>query len=473
MYDCVACKYEEFFLSSWAVGDPAMLVDVPANFKAKTPIYQPGKGSLSSQPSAPGQPAGTNPPSGTPLAGAKANLAYYPDDPSNVYHSYMRDHVKMRVFHGEGSMHHLHHLHAHQWLHSPNNDNGHYLDSQLIGPSSSFTLEMVYNGSGNRNQTVGDSIFHCHFYPHFAEGMWSLWRVHDVYEVGTELEASDHLTPVAGSRALPDGEIDGGTPIPAIVPLPTLPLAPMPSKVYISNGQVAFGEYNATSPDYSGDSVERNPGFPFSFRVLRSAIPLDMAVSDDVPSMAACRAIGWGTIENSDVVNHNRFDFSKFANTLTAIALRGTHVDAVAMNTHARRHTLGDPGVAPQARYLNGLPPQPGAPYADPCIDDNGNSTVPDNQGNPPISATTVGLADGCGPQQEGWHYEQQRLAVLGKIWCPRSIRNPPEPLFLGQQHDVRGILAGQRGAGVLRTRRFSSSHPDRYPGAAHPSGEV
>ena len=43
------------------------------------------------------------------------------------------------------------------------------------------------NGSGNVNQTVGDSIFHCHFYPHFAGGMWSMWRVHDVYETGTLL----------------------------------------------------------------------------------------------------------------------------------------------------------------------------------------------------------------------------------------------------------------------------------------------
>ena len=29
--DAVELKYEEFFLSSWSVGDPAMVVDVPAN----------------------------------------------------------------------------------------------------------------------------------------------------------------------------------------------------------------------------------------------------------------------------------------------------------------------------------------------------------------------------------------------------------------------------------------------------------
>ena len=29
--DCPECMYEEFFLSSWALGDPAMIVDKPAN----------------------------------------------------------------------------------------------------------------------------------------------------------------------------------------------------------------------------------------------------------------------------------------------------------------------------------------------------------------------------------------------------------------------------------------------------------
>ena len=33
MGDCVDCKFEEFFLSAWSVGDPAMVVDKPANLK--------------------------------------------------------------------------------------------------------------------------------------------------------------------------------------------------------------------------------------------------------------------------------------------------------------------------------------------------------------------------------------------------------------------------------------------------------
>src|SRR5260370_32225623 len=89
------------------------------------------------------------------------------------------------ILHGGRDVTHVHHQHAHQWLQSPNSDESSYLDSQMISPGSSYTLEMVYNGSGNRNKVVGDSIFHCHFYPHFAAGMWAMWRTHDVFESGT------------------------------------------------------------------------------------------------------------------------------------------------------------------------------------------------------------------------------------------------------------------------------------------------
>jgi hypothetical protein len=103
---------------------------------------------------------------------------------------------------------------------------------EASGSGGSYTLDMSFFGSVNLNQTVGDSIFHCHFYPHFAQGMWSMWRVHDVFEVGTTLD-KDQI-PVAGwNRALPDAEIPTGTPIPALVPMPTLAMAPMPVRVQL------------------------------------------------------------------------------------------------------------------------------------------------------------------------------------------------------------------------------------------------
>ncbi|MGB0515047.1 MAG: hypothetical protein ACPGJE_09430, partial [Wenzhouxiangellaceae bacterium] len=190
MHDCVACKYEEFFLSAWTVGDPAMVVDVPAN---------------------------TTDSFGNLIRGPKATKAFYPDDPSNVYHSYLNDHVKFRNLLAGTDDHHIFHLHAHQWLHTPNSDQSTYLDSQALGQGSGHTYEIAYDGSGNRNKTVGDSIFHCHFYPHFAQGMWAMWRVNDVLQTGTKLDNKGR--PAEGSRAYPDAEIKSGTPIPAVVPL--------------------------------------------------------------------------------------------------------------------------------------------------------------------------------------------------------------------------------------------------------------
>ena len=69
----------------------------------------------------------------------------------------------MRVMHAGPKEHHIHHLHAHQWLHTPESDNSTYLDSQAQGPGYSFTTEIAYGGGGNRNKTPGDAIFHCHF----------------------------------------------------------------------------------------------------------------------------------------------------------------------------------------------------------------------------------------------------------------------------------------------------------------------
>ncbi|MEE9533775.1 MAG: hypothetical protein V3W06_05110, partial [Acidimicrobiia bacterium] len=231
MRDCVGCKYEEFFLTSWTVGDPAQVVDTPANACVGDPD-------------------------------CRATEALYPDDPSNVYHSYLKDHVKFRILHGGSKEHHIHHQHTHQWLFAPDSDNSAYLDSQAIGPGASFTLEMVYNGSGNRNQAVGDSIFHCHFYPHFAQGMWALWRVHDVFE--------------DGSRMLPDGEIAQGTPIPGVVPIPGLAMAPMPG-VEVTIAQDDRFEDPVTGINKRGGQVQidgvfvrdrttvpaGNPGYPF------------------------------------------------------------------------------------------------------------------------------------------------------------------------------------------------------------------
>ena len=400
MRSCVECKYEEFFLTSWAVGDPSMVVDVPAN--APCTIANVRSGNVASC---------------TPAPGAKATKAFYPDDPSNVYHSYLRDHTKFRVLHAGSKEHHIHHLHAHQWLYSPDNDKSSYLDSQALGPGSSFTAEIAYEGSGNNNLTPGDSIFHCHFYPHFAQGMWSLWRVHDVFEAGTALDTNGR--PAANSRALPDGEIAAGTPIPAVVPLPGQPMAPPPgAAVSIAAGQVTVaGTGNPGYPFFVPGTAGHRPPTP----------PLD--VIDD-GGLSRHKITGGTAFEE-----HTRTSFRKELLSVVAQAVpeAGTTVEQQAMAYHAVRNhptCLPDGTCGTAINFVtNGLPPVAGAPFADPCMDAAGTPV-----GNPRLYKA-ADIQDDVKFNKEGWHFGQQRFTALWEdvnsfLGIGGGTKKAPEPLF-------------------------------------------
>ena len=266
MHDCTDCAYEEFFLASQTVGDPGGLVNFPANTGIEncdpTNILDatcwrqfmddiPGEGNIA---------VGANPP-------IPGNYALFQEDPSNVHHAYTGDFVKIRNTHAGAFEQHIFHLHNHQWLFNPNDDNANYLDAQEIMPGSGHTYELVNGGAGNRNKTAGDAIFHCHFYPHFAQGMWYHIRIQDTFERGTVLAVSGdvgdpqnpnldtgfHTEPFAlrngrpapGSRALPDGELPDGWPIPAIVPLPGKAMPHMPAQVAVKS--VDRGDFGVLS----------------------------------------------------------------------------------------------------------------------------------------------------------------------------------------------------------------------------------
>lgn len=451
MQDCVDCAYEEFFLSAWAVGDPAQVVDIPANAveaaqKKKTQNLTPKQleeltnktlndlmleeaallsGDFLS--------ANVDQPSKV-----RATKVYYPDDPSNVYHSYMNDHVKFRISHAGAGITHVHHQHAHQWLHSPNNDKGHYLDSQTINPGSSYTLEMVFGGSGNLNKTVGDQIFHCHFYPHFAQGMWSMWRVHDVLETGTVMNEDGTVS--AGARALPDGEILSGVPIPGLVPIPNLPMAPVPGIVMIDEG----GQIVIPTDSTTTLSNAISPGYPFYIPGVAGRRaphpPLDFAKGD-------VTTVGGKTLKNTSLngglprsviidgkvpfENHTKYDWTKLFSNLHALELpeEGTFFEQVAMKAHATRvHNTLTPTGQKGNFLLNGLPPVAGAPYADPAVDENG-IPVPQSKlrrykaANIQVDAVLNKL---------GWHYPQQRPIVLwGDVAATVAGERPPEPFFM------------------------------------------
>lgn len=413
--DCPECKFEEFFLSSWAIGDPALVVDVPANAPCTTAELQKLTVALADHPLTfnPANPC-------KPAAGRKATQAFYPDDPSNVYHAYLGDHVRFRVVHAGAAVHHVHHHHAHQWLRSPDSDQSNYLDSQAIGPGGSFTAELVFGGSGNRNLTTGDSIFHCHFYPHFAAGMWALYRVHDVFEAGTALDAKGR--PLPGARALPDGEIMAGTPIPALLPMPLYAMAPLPAKVQIVNGQVRV----------EGDG---HPGFPFFVPGVAGHRPphppLDFAVdpkSGDVLDGGLPRHL----IKSATVTNeqHTALDWSKDLGSIVAYQLpeKGTPQEIRAMGYFAQpQHPSFTPAGVRAPFKVNGLPrgPQPGAPFSDPAVVDG------KPVGNPVRRYKGVNLQLDAVFNKAGWHYPQQRiLSLWGDTKDYVEGRKPPEPLF-------------------------------------------
>ncbi|HEX5727486.1 MAG TPA: hypothetical protein VFX98_18585 [Longimicrobiaceae bacterium] len=375
MWDCNECKYEEFFLSSWTVGDPAMVVDVPADTDANG--------------------------DGIPDPGPKATKVFFPDDPSNVYHSYMNDHVKFRNLHAGPKEHHIFHLHAHQWLHTPNSDNSSYLDSQAIGPGGGYTYEVTFNGGGNRNKTPGDAIFHCHFYPHFAQGMWALWRVHDVFETGTTLANG---IPTPGSRKLPDGEIAAGTPIPGVVPIPNYALAPMPTST--------------------------QPGYPFFIPGIAGHRPPKPPLDTQFDGGLHRHVVRDGTAVFPAL---NRLDFHKDNVTIVADSLDelGTPLELNAMAFHAlRSHSTWrvNPvtfAVTSDTFITNGRPQVAGAPYADPCVDDFGRA-----QGSP-RTYKSANLQIDAKYNKALWHHPQHRMSAL---WVDvDSFRlgiRPPEPLF-------------------------------------------
>jgi hypothetical protein len=351
--DCPECKFEEFFLTSWANGDPAL-------------------------------------------------LAEFEDDPSNVFHSYLNDRVKMRNLHAGPKETHVFHLHAHQWTATNDSPDSVYRDSQSIGPGAAFTYEINYGGGGNRNKTLGDSILHCHLYPHFASGMWGLWRVHDVFEDGT--------------RRLPDGELgpgtdpftgvtDGGAPIPGLVPMPSAPRAPDP--VYGDPDEVA-----GVMPGYpfyiAGIAGHRPPQPPLDL-VRDAGLPRHVVLAGEVGPAA-----------------RGEFDKPLVAADLRILPDEGTPLELAAMDFHAESgHPTRLPTEPATAvpRFVfttNGRPPAPGAPYADPCPADA------------PVREYDVSAIQLDGVvNRAGWHDPQMRMLALDRhVDAFTSGAKPPEPLF-------------------------------------------
>lgn len=123
----------------------------------------------------------------------------YGDPAPPLLRAYVGDPSKIRLIHGGIKETHVFHLHNHQWRLEGDNPNSTIIDSISLSPQECFTLDILH-GAGSLNGMIGDAIFHCHLYPHFHEGMWTLWRVHDRLEDG-------------------NGRLPDGVRIPALKPL--------------------------------------------------------------------------------------------------------------------------------------------------------------------------------------------------------------------------------------------------------------
>lgn len=376
--DCVECKFEEFFLTSWANGDPALMV-------------------------------------GTDASG-RADSVPWPDDPSNVYHSYLGDPLIIRNMHAGPAEQHVFHLHAHQWQQNQVNANSSYLDSQTLGPGATFTYDMSYGGSGNRTMTPGDSIFHCHLYPHFASGMWGLWRVHDVFEDG------------APDRNLRDGEIADGTPTPAVVPLPDRALAPLPTwepTPVMVDGTQKVRPPMPGYPHYIAGIPGKRPPQP----------PLDMPHSGGLQRHLVVSGEADSEVERG---RRGRFDVELRRVDLQLLPEDGTALEKAAMQFHAGQFPGGVPFTTrfgwdtraypgwnawgrPAYFPVNGRPPTPGAPYADPCP-----------AGTPMRRYRATYLQTDVVTNKSGWHDPQARLITLERdAQATLSGARLPEPFFI------------------------------------------
>ncbi|OCL27322.1 copper oxidase [Orenia metallireducens] len=181
------------------------------------------------------------------------------DPATPIPRAYISDPMRFHVIHGGVKETHIFHLHVHQWLSEINDPHSELNDSREISPQQTITFDVLY-GAGSLHGAYGDSIYHCHLYPHFGEGMWGIFRTHDVLENGE-------------GRFYPDGR-----PIQPLIPLPDRPLPPEPTPERPGFPLFIPGEVGQLSPlpplgfnrDFEPTQLEANafdknpvPGAPF------------------------------------------------------------------------------------------------------------------------------------------------------------------------------------------------------------------
>ncbi|MBP3952264.1 multicopper oxidase domain-containing protein [Bacillus suaedae] len=134
----------------------------------------------------------------------------YGDPATPILKGYVGDPARIRLVHAGMKETHVFHYHVHQWFSDHQNIESNIIDSQSVSPQTHYTIEPLY-GLGSLQGSFGDTIIHCHLYPHFMVGMWGMNRIFNTLQ--------------DGSQCYPNG-----VPIQRLQPLPDRPAPPKPTK---------------------------------------------------------------------------------------------------------------------------------------------------------------------------------------------------------------------------------------------------
>lgn len=182
------------------------------------------------------------------------------DSDNMIPKAYLGDPITFHVVHPGTTETHPWHQHTQRWLADPDDALSARKDVQSVAPGDSFEIR-IEGGAGGLQGTIGDSIFHCHLYPHFAQGFWGHLRILDKRRDGTPLTVVD-----GQGRAFSGNHYPDGTPIEVLQPLPDRvePAAPTPTQpgfplfVFGQSGQRAYRmPYTVVADPYA---AVRRPG---------------------------------------------------------------------------------------------------------------------------------------------------------------------------------------------------------------------
>ena len=128
------------------------------------------------------------------------------DPATPILKAYIGDPVRIRLLHAGVLETHVFHLHLYEWHAVPADKNSPRIDAISISPQTGHTIEPVW-GAGDRQQAAGDTIWHCHLYPHFHEGMWGIFRTFETRQDGTD--GAELKSSYAGVRRPEDRPLPG------------------------------------------------------------------------------------------------------------------------------------------------------------------------------------------------------------------------------------------------------------------------